>query len=379
MLNYEFPPIGGGTGIACYYTLQEMVRESDLQIDLVTFSPSGTYQIIDHSENIRIHYVDCGKKKHLQHWRAKELARWTIAAIRYCRTLLKTSHYDLCHAWSGWPAGVVAYTLKSKIPYIVALRGSDVPGHTPRTAVIDNLFMRRLSRTVWSKAHCVTTVSNKLQSLARQTLRRDYRVVRNGVDISLFGSSKKTNMSENIRFLYVGRINENKGIMDFLDAVLALKEHLMTNGVSFSVTIIGDGPLNAVMSNFITENQLSDIVTFFGNVSHGKLPEIYFSHDVLVFPSHSDAMSNVVLESIASGLAIISTNTGAAEILHSNGIIVPVKNSVAIKNAMLQLILDRDRLNAMKESSEALRRDMSWGRSCDQYLEIYRSVITSAV
>ena len=82
-LNYEFPPLGGGTGIASYYLLKEWQKISDLQLDVLT-SSLGEYQQIAWSKNIRIVRLNIGKRnRQLHHQTSLDLIRYFIAATKF--------------------------------------------------------------------------------------------------------------------------------------------------------------------------------------------------------------------------------------------------------------------------------------------------------
>lgn len=62
MLNYEFPPLGGGAANANYYLLKEFSKIKDLKIDLVTCSANNKFEIEDFSKNINVHKLAIKKK-----------------------------------------------------------------------------------------------------------------------------------------------------------------------------------------------------------------------------------------------------------------------------------------------------------------------------
>ena len=131
MINYEFPPFDGGTGRACARLLDAFATHADISIDLVTSGPQPEIRSHRLGERIVVHRLPIPKRD-LHYWRAGELARWTLRARRHARGLVSVRGYDVCHCWAGWPSGVVGYGLRARIPYIVSLRGSDVPGYNPR-------------------------------------------------------------------------------------------------------------------------------------------------------------------------------------------------------------------------------------------------------
>jgi hypothetical protein len=77
MLNYEFPPLGGGAGNATFYLLKEFSKNKNIKIDLIT-SSVDQYREEKFSENINIHFLDIGKKGELHNQSLKNLLSFNI-------------------------------------------------------------------------------------------------------------------------------------------------------------------------------------------------------------------------------------------------------------------------------------------------------------
>ena len=129
MLNYEFPPIGGGAAKANLCLLKQYAGRDELRLDVLTSAPKPDFVSEKFSENITIHKVGI-HKKHLHFWRRSEVIEWLVKAGFYYRMLLRKNDYDLAHAFFGFPTGWLCYRNAGKLPYIISLRGSDVPDRT---------------------------------------------------------------------------------------------------------------------------------------------------------------------------------------------------------------------------------------------------------
>ena len=116
LLNYEYPPIGGGASNATYYILKEFSKIRNIKIDVITSSVSS-FEIINFSSNIKIHRLDIGKNGNLHYQSNKELLLFSWKAYWYVKNKLKINEYDLIHAFFGIPCGYLA--MKLNIPYIV--------------------------------------------------------------------------------------------------------------------------------------------------------------------------------------------------------------------------------------------------------------------
>ena len=131
MLNYEFPPIGGGGGNAHFQLLREYANKDNLKVDVLTCAARPGLSRERFAENVTIYKVGIHKKD-LHLWKRAEVIEWLIKAGTQYRNMLKRDSYNLAHAFFGFPTGWLCYRSSKKLPYIISLRGSDVPGEHAR-------------------------------------------------------------------------------------------------------------------------------------------------------------------------------------------------------------------------------------------------------
>ncbi|MHC4961604.1 MAG: hypothetical protein ACYTGA_05745, partial [Planctomycetota bacterium] len=102
MLNYEFPPIGGGAGHAHLCLLKEYSRYKDIQIDVLTSCSGRGITTEEFSQNIRIYKVGI-HKKNLHYWTKLEVIEFLWKARGLHLTLLRENSYHLAHAFCAFP------------------------------------------------------------------------------------------------------------------------------------------------------------------------------------------------------------------------------------------------------------------------------------
>jgi L-malate glycosyltransferase len=117
VLNYEFPPIGGGAANALHELLNQYKHNKELEIDLITSSEKRKNETIKFAENITIHKLNVNKRQ-LHYWTALEIYAYTVRALSLAYILNKEKKYDLCHCFFALPCGIIPYLLR--IPYIVS-------------------------------------------------------------------------------------------------------------------------------------------------------------------------------------------------------------------------------------------------------------------
>jgi glycosyltransferase involved in cell wall biosynthesis len=141
-------------------------------------------------------------------------------------------------------------------------------------------------------------------------------------------------------FLYVGRLVEEKGVFDLLEAYAQLDPNLRSQiGLVFAGDGIEQGTLAKRASKITPE-----IIQFLGFVHREQLPELYALADGFVFPTHSDPWGLVVNEAMACSLPIIVTSVAgcALDLVQDgwNGFVVPPRDPSRLAAAMAQLAGD---------------------------------------
>lgn len=362
VVNYEYPPLGGGCANAMSYILKEFSHIKNLKIDVVT-SSINKFKIENLSDNIKLHMLDINKKnKNLHYQTNKELITYSLKAKKYIKNLIKENDYDLLHAYFGLPCGYLIKNLK--IPFIVSLRGSDVPFYTTRYELLDKLIFQNLSKGVWKKAKHVTVNSKYLKKLAKQTKPdQKFDLIYNGIDIKEFAKPKNFERKESKKFkiISVGRLIERKGFEYIIEAISELND--------VELTIVGDGPLKEKLEKLAT--RLNSNCKFTGSVKHSKIPEMLWNSDLFVIASISESLSNTMLEALASSLPIITTNTGPAELIYDNGFIVDIENSQQIRDKIIEIKSNHELKEDMSKKSFKIAEELSWKTIAKKYKELY--------
>jgi glycosyltransferase involved in cell wall biosynthesis len=371
MLNYEFPPIGGGAGHAHLCLLNEYSRNKDIQIDVLTSCPGRGLIIEEFSQNIRIYKVGIHKKK-MHYWTKLEVIEFLWKARRLHLKLLRENSYDLSHAFFAFPTGWLCYKTADQLPYILSLRGSDVPGYNERLR-LDYKLLAGLFRRIWSGASLIAANSQGLCELAKRFMpNMDIAVIPNGVDIQCYHPVSQKKIDGPINLLSVGRLISRKRIDWLIDAVgLAVRK-----GLDVRLNVVGEGNLLADLQKKAAGMNLSDRVLFMGLVQRQKMPEVYRANDIFVMASQHEGMSNAMLEAIASGLPIITTPCeGVDELIGDNGIMVNYPDLQEFVAAVNLIATDKDKYVAMSKAGRDIAEKFSWPAVAQRYIQYYEQLM----
>lgn len=172
-----------------------------------------------------------------------------------------------------------------------------------------------------------------------------------GTDPALYRKNISSNL--NLRkFIFMGRFERRKGIQELNKVIQNNPQWNKHAEFSFIGPIPKRHQIN--MSN----------VNYYGEISDDlKIQNILSEHDILICPSYSEGMPNVIMEAMAAGLAIISTDVGAVNLLvsRSNGILLPNVELKALENSIQHCIsISNNSLKILKNSSSLKIQDFFW-------------------
>ncbi|MBI2996279.1 MAG: glycosyltransferase family 4 protein [Candidatus Melainabacteria bacterium] len=381
MVNYEFPPIGGGGGTTTRF-LAKYIAKLGVNVDVLTAKPL-LQDIYNHPDGFKLHYVGPVKKK-LTTTHIPELARFMLTTIYYAKSIIKTTMPDLIHCFFAIPSGAFGLHCKKKfnIPYITSVLGADVPGFNIGDWRLNvyHEFTKGLSKPVWENSNFVVANSPALKSICKKfSPNQEIKVITNGVDEEIFYPKQfnSTNPNNNVNLLYVSRLTFQKGIWTLIKACGILKKRGVTN---YKLTVIGEGHLKDEMFSLIDKYKISDKVNVLGWKRFEELPDIYRSADIFILPSVMEGMASVTLQAIACGLPIIVSRVkGNEEVLEEgyNGLSAEYNNALDFASAIEKLIKQPELRQKMSKNSIQKSKQFLWETIAKQYLELYEKSVYS--
>ena len=262
-----------------------------------------------------------------------------LSLIRFYRANMKALKLckkpDMIHVHILTRLGVIAWIQKllHKTPYIITehwsryLPGNDFGG-----------FLRKMfTKIVVRNAETVTTVTENLAiAMKNHGLKNDnYVVLPNVVNLDMFHISDRDNNP--CKIIHISCFEDkSKNISGLLESLKMIEE----KGIDFQCTLIGEGMDLELMKEKAQNLQLINKVSFTGLMEGQKLADELSSGDFLVLSSNYENMPVVILEALASGLPVVSTNVGGIKemIDESKGILVEPRNKEALADAMIKMI-----------------------------------------
>ena len=221
------------------------------------------------------------------------------------------------------------------------------------------------------------SVIEHLASAAR--IPRDrLRLVCGGIDASRIRSASPADRStigvadDDKMILWVGRLDPVKGLDNLIDAFSRLPQELRAR-----LVLVGDGPQRSVLVERIARLGIADRVLMLG--SRKDVPSLLKAADVFAFPSRTEGLPNALLEAMAAGCPVVTTDVPGCRDLIDNentGLMVPYGDTGALHDALRRLLTDMKLAHALgTEARRAIEGHWPIEHTYQQYAGAYEDVL----
>jgi glycosyltransferase involved in cell wall biosynthesis len=229
-----YPPIGGGAGNASAHIANQFEKMGHT-VAVVT-SRFGALPHHEQKGGVTIYRIP-GLRHRQDRSNPLEQILFILSASFWTLSLIPRFKPHATLAFFGVPSGAVAWLIKKiyNIPYVISLRGGDVPGFRPYDFRIYHKLVAPFLRIIWRNASAVVANSDGLRQLATAfDSRFTIPIVPNGIDLHAYTTADRDWTFP--RLLSAGRIVHQKGLDLAMRALGGLKD------LSWEWQIAGDGP-----------------------------------------------------------------------------------------------------------------------------------------
>lgn len=221
-------------------------------------------------------------------------------------------------------------------------------------------------------ADVVGAVSRFSGENAKKLGARKIEIVPNGVDLSDFKFKGSKNMT-NLKIITTSSLIYRNGIDILLHAV-----SLLPSRMTWSLQIAGSGPEEENYKRQAKTLGITTRVKFLGRVKNTEIPKLLNSSNVFIRLSRAEGFGTSFLEAMAAGVPVIATNAGGiTDFLKdkANGLVVPVENPEAAKEALLTLYKNpKLKFQMVKKARQTVMKSYNWETIAAKVLKIMQSV-----
>ena len=309
MLNYEFPPLGGGGGVASYKLAKGFVQLG-YEVDVVTTWFKGLKKF-EKKEGINIYRVKVIGRKDLSTATMFSMISFPLWAYPQAKKLCNENKYYFIHTNFAIPTGPLGVFLakKFKLKNILSVWGGDIYDPTKISSSHNKPILHEIVNYVLNNVDVIVPESNDLKNRLNQYYKTDIKIQVLPIAYEPIKfkkiSRKKLGLKDNLFYVIgVGRLVKRKGF-DFFIKSIAEIENDKVHGL-----IIGDGPEKENLLNLAKEFGVQNRIHLLGRVTEEKKFQYLDNSDLYFLSSVHEGFGIVLQEAMQVGLPIISTDNG---------------------------------------------------------------------
>ncbi|MBA3234486.1 MAG: glycosyltransferase [Chloroflexi bacterium] len=310
---------------------------------------------------------------------ANEIPRWTVGEARissflghWPRVSRELDRYDIINLHGPAPTMSDAFLAlfntrrSSRRPALVYTHHSciDIQGIGTLCRIYD-----RMTARLSALADRIIVTSPSYADIVRRPNSPPIDIIPWGIDVSAFGGQDRVPSDGPLRVLFVGQLRPYKGVSTLIAAVSRRPE--------IRLTIAGDGPL-AATHRAQASAAGADNISFAGRITDEELSRLYHENDVIALPSttRAEAFGLVLLEGMAAGCVPLASNLpGVCDVAGPTGVLVKPGDPVALRDALLDLAADPDRIKRLSRESRRFAISQPWHAVSNAYAVSFEEAI----
>lgn len=373
MLNYEYPPVGGGGGAVSRQVARHLAaRGHEVGVQTAHWGNLPKVETVGGVE-IRRHFAFRRRKDRCSIF---EMVLFVLAGLWPVWRRVKRERPDLLHVHFAVPTGLLALAVHklTGVPYVLTAHLGDVPGGVPQQTDHWFRWIKPLTNVVWNKAAGATAVSEFVRHLAEASYHVPVRTLRNGVALPALEEGQLA-PHQPPRMMFAGRFNPQKNLLFLVEVLRILKP------LPWTCRLIGDGPEMEMVKKAIADAALETRAVLTGWITPAEVDEALASSDLLLLPSHSEGLPVVAAKALAYGLAVVGSDIGGLRdvVIHDdNGWLLDHGDAESFAKRLGELLQNPGKLAQMRAASRAHADQFDIRRIIDGYERLFATIADSA-
>lgn len=351
LVNYEYPPVGGGGGVAADNVVRALVRRGH-EVDYVTtwFRGFARHEVI---EGVHVYREPVAFRKDLHTATIVSMLTYPPVAVRRGLALARTKEYDLVHTHFAIPSGPAGYVLSKwlRVPHVLSIHGGDIYDPSKRYSPHRNALLGACVRRILGQASVIVGQS-------RDTCRRvaelyspatPIRRIPLGFVEPRFEPATREQLGLTADKLYAIAVSRLIPRKDYETLLRALAQ---ADVPELHLLILGDGPEEGAMRGLAAELGIASRVTFLGRQSDEQKFQYLSASDFFVLSPLHEGYGIVFQEAMWCGLPIATTNVGGqTDFLRpgENALLSDPREPAGLARSLVSLARDASLRSHMRE------------------------------
>lgn len=364
-------PTFGGSGVVATELGLELSKRGH-QIHFITYNQPVRLELL--GNNVHFHEVNVPEYP-LFHYQPYELALSSklVDMVKLHKIEILHVHYAIPHAYAAYMAQKMLLEEGIYVPIVTTLHGTDI------TLVGNHPFYKPAVTFSINKSDAVTTVSKSLKedTLRLFNIKKEINVVTNFIDISRFNHTftdcqRAMMATEDEKIItHISNMREVKRIPDVIKVFYNIQKEIPAK-----LMMVGEGPEREPAERLCEELGIAEKVVFFGNSN--EIDRILCFSDLFLLPSKTESFGLSALEAMASGVPVISSNTGGIPEVNKegfSGFLSDVSDVEDMSKKALYILKDEDKLKEFKQNAKAQAKTFDIHQIVPKYEAIYQETL----
>jgi glycosyltransferase involved in cell wall biosynthesis len=378
VINYEYPPIGGGGGVICK-DISEEIASKGHRVTVVTshYGSLPQHETSNGVTIIRLPVVMRGKvdvASYLSMISYVPLCVWKVS------TLLRRERYDVINTHFAVPSGPAGQYISDKygIPNVLTIHGGDIFDPSKSLSPHDTVGLKQTVRKMLKKADRVIAASSDSKSNAEKYYEVDRKIdiVPLGIRPAAHSTKSRQDLglpADKYIFSTIGRLVKRKNIEDLLHIIKEIQ--ISTPSV---LLIMGDGPEKNFIETRIRDLRIEDSARLLGRVSDEQKYEYLDASDGYLSTAIHEGFGIVFLEAMECGLPVICYDRGGQRDFLKNGrtgYLVELGNKTEFVSRLIKLLESPSLRADIRSHNKEYVKEYYIENVAEKYLSIFREAI----
>ena len=368
-------PTFGGSGVLATELGLELSRKGH-EVHFITYSQPVRLELLN--SNVHFHEVNVPEYP-LFHYQPYELALSSklVDMVKIHKIDVLHVHYAIPHAYAAYMAKKMLHEEGVDVPIVTTLHGTDI------TLVGSHPFYKTAVTFSINKSDAVTSVSQNLKEDTQRLFhtKKDIKVIPNFIDIVKYINTYKDcdrdllALPEERVITHVSNFRPVKCIGDVIEIFYNIQKELPAK-----LIMVGEGPERKKAELLCKTYKIEDKVVFLGNSS--EVDKILCFSDLFLLPSQTESFGLAALEAMASGVPVISSNSGGipeVNIQGVSGFLSPVGAIDEMVQNALKILKDDTVLETFKKGAQSTATKFDIHKIVPFYEAIYEEALKNCI
>ena len=368
-------PTFGGSGVVATELGLELSKKGH-EVHFITYSQPVRLELL--GANVHFHEVHVPNYP-LFHYQPYELALSSkiVDMVKVHQIDVLHVHYAIPHAYAGYMAKKMLHEEGIELPIVTTLHGTDI------TLVGSHPFYKTAVTFSINKSDAVTSVSQSLKEDTQRLFntKKDITVIPNFIDLDKYTPTTKNcqrdllAMPDERVITHISNFRSVKRIPDVIHIFHAIQKEIPSK-----LMMIGEGPEREKAEQLCTELNIENKVVFLGNSN--EVNKILCFSDLFLLPSETESFGLSALEAMASGVPVVSSNSGGLPEVNINGLsgfLSPVGDIKSMSQNAIHILKNKTDLEIFKKGAKSTALKFDIHQIVPAYEEIYKTALKNCI